>query len=70
MKRSIDYRFRQKVNHGEVGEITFYSPEETIVFKSNNTRHREKRIKYKQYRKESEFDSILEEEIQEVLNSI
>lgn len=35
MKRSIDYRMMQKVRHGELKEITFHSPEESITFVSS-----------------------------------
>ena len=35
MKRTIDYRMMQKVRHGELKEITFYSPDEEITFTSS-----------------------------------
>ena len=44
MKRSIEYRFEQKIKHGELKKVILYSERgEEILYQKNNYRERDYR---------------------------
>ena len=48
MKRSIEYRFEQKIKHGELNKVILYSERgEEILYQKNNYRERDYRKEYK-----------------------